>query len=243
MSDKLKLIIFGLGGMVGSFLLILLIFWFVLSPKAKSEAQMAEPEAPAAQSTTPAQDAPAAPVAEKGKRVPGGEVLEIADVLGQEIPLEPKVTGYGWANWGMSAADVLARLAKDGVSDTVYYKPKPDSEFSSVVALNPDPERYKIEYRFYNDKLFHAEVYYSDTFKSNTFNSFLLSMMTKYGRPYEQYGSIDEAGNVIMHVKWDTEDSLIELVARPKGVYSVFIDSQVTLIQLEEARKAQDHLP
>ena len=243
MSDKLKLIIFGLGGMVGSFLLILLIFWFVLSPKAKSETQMAEPEAPAAQTATPPQGAPAAPGVEKSKRVPGGEVLEIADVLGQEIPLEPKVIGYGWSEWGMSAADVLAHLAKDGVSDTVYYKPNADSQFSSVVALNPDPERFKIEYRFYNDKLFHAEVYYSDTYKSNTFNSFLLSMMTKYGRPYEQFAAIDEAGNVILHVKWDTEDSLIELVARPKGVYSVFIDAQVTLIQLEEARKAQDRLP
>jgi len=243
MNDKLKLIIFGLGGMVGSFLLILLIFWLVLSPKAKSEAQMAETEAQAAQATAPAQESPAAPAVEKGQRVPGGEVLEIADVLGQEIPLEPKVTGYGWANWGMSAADVLAHLAQDGVSDTVYYKPTTDSDFSSVVALNPDPERYKIEYRFYNDKLFHAEVFYSDAFKSNTFNSFLLSMMTKYGRPYEQYASVDEAGNVILHVKWDTEDSLIELVARPRGVYSVFIDSQVTLIQLEEARKALDRLP
>jgi len=32
MNDKLKLIIFGLGGMVGSFLLILLIFWIPFLP-------------------------------------------------------------------------------------------------------------------------------------------------------------------------------------------------------------------
>ena len=116
-------------------------------------------------------------------------------------------------------------------------------EFVSLVALNPNPERNKIEYRFYNDQLFHIEVYYSDFYVNESFVSFLLNLMSQYGKPYEISTKVDELGNVNLHVRWDTDVSMIEMVSRPNGQYSLFLDYQLALIQLEQLRKSEERLP
>lgn len=240
MDDKIKMILLGLGGFVVTFLISIGIFWIILSPGQQSAAQI--PEGGAAQVESPRELYGERSLPEaRSDRVPGGEVLAFADVLGESIPLEVEVRGYGWAVWGMSLDDVQSRLKEDGVESPLVYRPE-NSDFTSMVALNPDPKRYKIEYRFYNERLFHIEVFYSDFFKNTTFNAFLLSKMSEYGRPYEQYATVDEMGVVTLHAKWDTEESLIELVSRPEGFYSMFISSQLTLIQLEEARKSEERL-
>lgn len=240
MDDKIKVIALGLGGLVVLFMISIGFFWIILSPGQQRAARMAEGGTPLAESSMELSGGRALARARE-ERVPGGEVLAFADVLGENIPLEVEVHGYGWANWGMSVDEVLSRLREDGVQSPEVFRPE-NSDFVSVVALNPDSKRFKIEYRFYNDMLFHIEVFYSDLFKITTFNAFLLSKMSEYGRPYEQYATVDEMGNVILHAKWDTEESLIKLVSRPNGFYSLFISSQLTLIQLEEARKSEERL-
>ena len=241
MDEKIKMIVIMAGAMVGSFVFFFLIFWLVL-PKAGPEAGS---EAAAESGTTAEMAGEVTGIqtstVDRRRRVPGGLQLSAANVLGVNIPAEAKVEGYGWAKWGMNVDTVLARLREEGVEQLVSYRPE-NSDFASVVDLNPDEYHFKIEYRFYNDRLFHVEVYYSDYYKSNSFNQFLLEKMTEYGRPYEQYATVDELGKVILHAKWDTEDSLIELVGRPEGRFSLFIDSWMTLIQLEEARKTEERL-
>ena len=239
MNDKIKLIVLGLGGFVITFGLMIFVFKLVLAPGQKAaEEQMSQPEGAAAPTAQTAQ-----PNAEsmRNRRVAGGVQIASADVLGENIPLEVNVKGYDWATWGMTLQQVLDHLGQDGVADTVVFRPA-NTDFVSVVALNPDTKRFKIEYRFYNNTLFHIEVFYSDEYRNNSFNAFLLSMMTEYGRPYEQYATVDEMGYVILHVKWDTEDSLIELVGHPNGRYSLFLDNQLVLIQLEEVRKSEERL-
>jgi len=238
MNDKIKLIVLGLGGFVIGLGLMIGIFWMVLSRGGKAAAEQTAQPGGQTQQTMPAQQSVEAM---KERRVPGGEVLAFADVLGENIPLEPTVSGFSWATWGMTLQQVLEHLGQEGATDTVIYQPA-TTEFISVVALNPDPKRFKIEYRFYNNALFHIEIFYSDFYKNNAFNAFLLSKMSEYGRPYEQFATVDDMGDVILHAKWDTEESLIELVGRPDGHFSLFLDSQVVLIQLEEARKAEERL-
>jgi hypothetical protein len=239
MNDMIKMIVMGVGGAVVSFLLILGVFWFVLSPGEDAEAMQPEGDETAA-----AQGASASVMSrtQRQQSVPGGEVLAFADVLGENIPLEASVDGYGWARWGMSTQEVMTRLGNEGVADTAAYKPPRNPDFVSLVALNPDEKRYKVEYRFFKEKLFHIEVYYSDYFENNSFNSFLLSKMSEYGRPYDMNVRVDELGNVILNTKWDTESSLIELVSRPNGRYSLFLDNQIVLYQLGEARKSEERL-
>ena len=241
MDEKIKMIAILLGGTFVLFLITMGAFWIILSPGQQSAAQTPESSAaPQVDASMQLLDQRSLARA-RGERVPGGEVLAFADVLGESIPLEVKIRGYGSATWGMSVEQVLARLAEDGMQSPEMFRPE-DSDFTSVVALNPDSKRYKIEYRFYDNRLFHIEVFYSDYFKTNTFNAFLLTKMSEYGRPYEQYATVDEMGSVIFHAKWDTEESLIELVSRPNGFYSLFVSSQLTLIQLEEARKTEERL-
>ena len=137
--------------------------------------------------------------------------------------------------------DVLTRVQEEGGEYVDVFRAE-GSDFASIVALNPDPKRLKVEYRFYLDGLFYVEVFYSDFYQSSPFSSFLLPKMTEYGRPYEEYATVDELGNIILHAKWDTEDSLIELISHPGGNYSLFLSSQLTLIQLEESRKTEERL-
>jgi len=105
-------------------------------------------------------------------------------------------------------------LGIEGVQDTVVFRSPANPEFVSLVALNPNPERNKVEYRFYNDQLFHIEVYYSDFYANESFVSFLLNLMSEYGKPYEISTKVDELGNVNLHVRWDTDVSMIEMVSR-----------------------------
>jgi hypothetical protein len=240
MNDMIKLIVMGVGGAVVSFLLILGVFWFVLSPGDDAEAMLPEGDQQAAQQQDASASAMSRP--QRQQSVPGGEVLAFADVLGENIPLEASVDGYGWARWGMSIRDVMARLASEGVADTAAYSSPRNPKFVSLVALNPDEKRYKVEYRFFEQRLFHIEVYYSDYFENNSFNAFLLSKMSEYGRPYDMNVRVDDLGNVILNTKWDTENSLIELVSRPNGRYSLFLDHQIVLYQLGEARKSEERL-
>ncbi|HUU27291.1 MAG TPA: hypothetical protein VM123_05725 [archaeon] len=239
MNDKIKMIVLGLGAVVGSFVLFMLIFWFVLQSRTGSAA--GESAGQTAEGAVAAETGPEAQVSSRSKRVPGGEVLSNADVLGEDIPLEPKVEGYGWAKWGMNIDEVKGLLQQDGVKAVEEYAPE-NSDFASVAVLNPDQERFKVEYQFYNKNLFHVEVYYSDYYKTSSFNAFMAPLMGKYGRPYEQSATVDELGKIILHAKWDTEDSLIELVSYPNGHYALFISSQTTLIQLMDLRKTQERL-
>jgi hypothetical protein len=239
MKDNIRLIVLGLVGLAGSFVVFIVVFYVMFSMKsqdAPAPAQAAPAQAPP-QSAAPA----ARPAAGQASKMAGGEVLAYSDVLGENIPLEPKVDGYDWAKWGMPLDQVMATLKTEGQKELEVYSPD-SSTFISVVSLNPDEKRYKVEYRFYNKSLFHVEVFYSAFFKNNSFNAFLLDKMREYGRPYEQYATVDEMGRVILHAKWDTEDSLIELLSRPNGLYALFLDSQATLIQLEEARKTEERL-
>lgn len=236
MNDKIKLIVIGVAGMIGSFVIFFLLFWLIL-PSGSPGAAVEQPES--------ARSAEAVEVARMQSRrdsvVPGGEVLAYADVLGENIPLEPEVNGYRWASWGMPLEEVTARLRTEGVREIQAFSPA-GRNFSTVVAVNPDNLRYKVEYRFHNNELFHVQVFYSGQYRNTSFNAFLLDRMREYGRPYEQYARVDEMGNVILHAKWDTETTLIELVSYPSGRYQLYLDRQLTIIQLENQRKEQERL-
>ncbi len=237
MNDKIKLIVFGVAGLVGSFAIFVVIFWLIFSMRAPDASQAAPAEGEAQDQAGEV----ARVQARRDTTVPGGEVMAYADVLGADIPLEPQVDGYHWATWGMNTEQVMAGLKQEGVQDIQSFSPE-GRNITSIVALNPDNLRFKVEYRFYNNELFHVEIFYSSYYRTTSFNAFLLDRMREYGRPYEQYATVDEMGNVILHAKWDTEQTLVELVAYPNGRYSLFLDRQLTIIQLEEQRKAQERL-
>jgi hypothetical protein len=243
MNNMVKMIAIIAGGAIVSFGLMFVVFWMVLSPG--DEAAMEEPQGAGQQQMAGAQMdmSPEMARQQQMQRVPGGEVLAFADVLGENIPLETSVDGYGWARWGMSVNDVTTRLGEESVSDTVIFRSPVNPEFTSVVALNPNRERNKVEYRFYNNQLFHIEVYYSDFYANESYVSFLLNLMSEYGKPYEISTKVDEMGNVNLHVRWDTEISMIEMVSRPNGQYSLFLDYQMALIELEKLRKSEERLP
>jgi hypothetical protein len=240
MNDLIKKVIIGLGAMVGTFVLFVVIFWFLFSFRAGS----AQGEAPAGKETAALAPAPTVRVrggegTTRGESIAGGDILATADLQGRNIPLEPKIEGYDWAKWGMNFDEVTQHLKDDGVRDIEIYKPeKPD--FTNIVALNPDSKKYKVEYRFYNNSLFYVEVYYSDLYRTTPFSAFFGDLMEVYGNPYDKYTTVDELGQVIFHVRWDTEDSLIEFVSRPRGYFSLSLSSQVTIIKLEVLRRTEE---
>ncbi|MBN2289095.1 MAG: hypothetical protein JXQ83_07145 [Candidatus Glassbacteria bacterium] len=247
MDDKVKLIVIAAGGMLGSFVLFFLVFYFVFPPDA-------EPGEMAAQAQVAGQEAASSQMAQGGQATSRSRasaadaVMLYSGEMEQTIPANPKIEGYNWAKWGMDVDTVLAMLRKEigeraveGYAAIETYSP-PDSAFTNVVALNPDEKRLKVEYRFYKDRLFHVEVYYSSYYREKVFNTFLFEMMRVFGKPYEIYPSVDEMGNIILHVKWDTEDSLIEMISKPNGFYSMFLRSQQIIYTLEEVRKSAERI-
>ena len=242
MNDKIKLIIMAAGGFLGSFVLFFAIFYFVMSSQEGTAAEAQAPEGGDAAATQQMGGSNAMIGEEpKPRRVAGADALIFAESMGEQIPIDPKIEGYQWAKWGMSMEQVTTGLTQNGQSVSDRYQ-SPNGDFTNLVVLRPDEMRLKVEYRFFKEKLFHVEIYYSQYYRNTSFESFLYQNVKRYGRPYEQYAEVDELGNIIIHVKWDTEDTLIELISRPNGQYSVFLRSQEIIIQLEEARKAAERI-
>ena len=104
MSNMVKIIVIGVVGAVVSFLLMLSVFWIVLKPgqEAATAEQPAESQPQEMASGQMALPPDISSQQQMQQRVPGGEVLAFADVLGENIPLETSVDGYGWARWGMN---------------------------------------------------------------------------------------------------------------------------------------------
>ncbi len=237
MDDKVKLIILAAGGMVGSFVLFFLVFYFVFPPEAETvgEAAAERPEA--------GQGIGLTALGQRGKdygshvRSGGEDILFYFHEMGETIPLYPKIEGYGTAGWGMSMEEILGGLGSlsDKTDAVVEQYTPPDSAFTNLVVLNPDNRHLKVEYRFYRDRLFYIDVYYA--LESKEFDALLMRMMRRYGKQYEQYASADELGNIVINVSWDTDGSLIELVSRPNGRYSISFRSQEIIYELEEVRK------
>lgn len=237
MDDKVKLIILAVGGMVGSFVLFFLVFYFAFPPEAETvgEAAAERPEA--------GQGIGLTALGQRGKdygshvRSGGEDILFYFHEMGETIPLYPKIEGYGTARWGMSMEEILGGLGSlsDKTDAVVEQYTPPDSDFTNLVVLNPDNRHLKVEYRFYRDRLFYIEVYYA--LESKEFDALLMRMMRRYGKQYEQYASADELGNIVINVSWDTDGSLIELVSRPNGRYSISFRSQELIYELEEVRK------
>ncbi len=234
MNNLIKIVVFGLGATIVGFLIFGAIFWFLLSNRGAESAEAATAGEPPAPTAHPA-------ARQESGQTPGGDVLAYADVLGGDIPAEPQVSGYDWASWGMTGEQVRQHLDQEGQREIISYSP-PGTELTILTVLNPDDRRFKVEYRFHAGGLFYVEVYYSDFYRNQSFNQFLLNMMQEYGRPYEESATVDELGKVVLHAKWDTEASLIELVSRPNGRFSLHLSSQLTMIQLEEARKTEERL-
>ncbi|MEA2063242.1 MAG: hypothetical protein U9P14_06070 [Gemmatimonadota bacterium] len=241
MDDKMKLIIIGVAGSLVSFALFFFIFKLVMPAPA--------PEAAAAAAAAAGQEQAGAstPVSLQGvpsrvDRMPGAEIIVPDYEIGEIIPDNPIVLGYDSTMWGMDPDTVRQIVRQLGYPAPLEYTPD-KTEFISLVYLNPDIRRVKVEYRFFRGRLFHVEVYYSSAEHKNMgYSAFLLNIMRRYGKPYEEYSSVNELGDIIMHVKWDTEHSLIELVSRPHGHYSLFIRSQGIGYELEEVRKDAEQM-
>ncbi|MFC1537623.1 hypothetical protein ACFL4P_02225 [Gemmatimonadota bacterium] len=248
MDDKIKLIVIAGGGSLVIFALFFGVFYMTSSGGAGSAA---DPAAQAQQAGLQASSASSSSEGQGGSRSRGSGVeamMLYSSEMEQTIPANPKIEGYLWAVWGMTVDTVLLELRRElgdriqeGYSALESYSP-PDSAFTNVVMLNPDKTRLKVEYRFFKNSLFHVEVYYSSYFKEKVFNTFLFDMMCLFGKPYEISPTVNELGNVILHVKWDTEKSLIELVSKPNGYYSLYLQSQQVVYRLEEARKSAERI-
>jgi hypothetical protein len=248
MDDKIKLIVIAGGGALVSFALFFGVFYMIYSGGAESAA---DPAAQAQQAGQQASSASSSGGEGQGgsRRRPWLESMIVASSeMQQAIPANPKIEGYNKATWGMTVDTVFFGLRneledriQDGYSALEKYSP-PDSDFTNVVMLNPDEKRLKVEYRFYKNRLFHVEVYYSSYYRETVFNTFLFERMCDFGKPYEISPTVDELGSVILHVKWDTEKSLIELVSKPNGYYSLYLQSQQVIYQLEEVRKSAERI-
>ena len=243
MDDKLKLIIIAVPGMLVGFLLFLLVFSWVYGTWIFAPPEGAATAGSAAEGPESGRETGLTALGQTGKdfgshvRSGGEDILFYFHEMGETIPLYPKIEGYGNAKWGMSMEEIrggLEALSTNPDAGVEQYTP-PDSDFTDLVVLNPDNRHLKVEYRFYKDRLFYIEVYYASP--SKEFDALLMRMMRRYGKQYEQYASANELGNIVINVAWDTDGSLIELVSRSNGYYSLSFRSQEIIYELEEVRK------
>ncbi|MBI3812162.1 MAG: hypothetical protein HY283_08160 [Nitrospirae bacterium] len=132
--------------------------------------------------------------------------------------------GYEQAGWGISVAELKKQVEVDRVEMT--------DEFGYAEHLEEDPEVYsritpkheRIEYYFYQGRLYKVFVIYDRIFFHTRFYEGLIEEMTKsFGPPPKTYQE-EFFGLSIQHARWEDAASVLDLRKGAGFIYQVRID-------------------
>ena len=132
--------------------------------------------------------------------------------------------GHDRAGWGLTVAELKAQVEVDRAEIT--------DEFGYAEHLEEDPEVYyrltpqheRIEYYFFQGRLYKVFVIYDRIFFHTRFYEDLVEEMKKnFGPPHETYQE-DFFGLSINHARWEDPVSILDLRKGAGFIYQVRID-------------------
>jgi hypothetical protein len=141
--------------------------------------------------------------------------------------------GYEQAGWGISVDDLKKQVEVERVEMT--------DEFGYAEHLEEDPEVYdrmtsqheRIEYYFYQGRLYKVFVIYDRIFFHTRFYEDLIEEMTKsFGPPLKTYQE-EFFGLKIQHTRWEDDNAVLDL---RKGAGFIY---QVRINKAADRKKAQ----
>jgi hypothetical protein len=132
--------------------------------------------------------------------------------------------GYDRAGWGITVAELQKQVdieraeMTDGFGYAEHLEADPDVYFR----MTPNHER--VEYYFYQARLYKVFIIYDRIYFHTRFYEDLVGEMKKnFGEPNEVYQE-DFFGLPIQHTRWEDADSILDLRKGAGFIYQVRID-------------------
>ena len=145
--------------------------------------------------------------------------------------------GYEESRWGMTIEELTSQFD--------VHKADLGSEYSYADHTETDPDVYvrfkkdktRVEYYFYEGKLYKIYVVY-DRAKSSAefYQERILETRKKYG-PAQSHYQEKNFGLLVLHVKWDDGKSTLDLRNGAGYIYEVYIDKVAERKKASQIRK------
>jgi hypothetical protein len=132
--------------------------------------------------------------------------------------------GFEGITWGMGIEELS--------SQHEVHKAEPGSAYTYADHMEIDPDVYvrrtkdnkKIEYYFYNDRLYKIYIVYDREKSTDAFYKALIDQAHKDYGPAQSHYQENIFGILVLHVKWDDGSSTLDLRSGAGYVYQVLID-------------------
>lgn len=145
--------------------------------------------------------------------------------------------GYKDSHWGMSVEELT--------SQQEVHKASPGSEYGYADHTETDPDVYvrvtedntRIEYYFFEGKLYKIYVVYDRSKSSAEFyQERILATRKNYG-PAQSHYQERVFGLLVLHVKWDDGKSTLDLRSGAGYIYEVYVDKDAERRKASKIRK------
>ena len=132
--------------------------------------------------------------------------------------------GFEGITWGMGIEDLTSQYE--------VHKAEPGSAYTYADHMEIDPDVYvrrtednrKIEYYFFNGRLYKIYIVYDQEKSSEAFYKELIEKTRKEYGPAQSHYQENIFGILVLHVKWDDGSSTMDLRSGAGYVYEVLID-------------------
>lgn len=132
--------------------------------------------------------------------------------------------GYEQAGWGISVDDLKKQVEVDRVEMTDEYGYAEHLEEDPEVYARITPKHERIEYYFYQGRLYKVFVIYDRIFFHTRFYEDLIEEMKKsFGPPLKTYQE-EFFGLNIQHTRWEDDSAVLDLRKGAGFIYQVRID-------------------
>jgi len=133
-------------------------------------------------------------------------------------------SGYDQAHWGMTTAELRAQVAVDRAEMTDGFGYAEHSEEDPDVYFRMTPAHERIEYYFYEGRLYKIFVIYDQVyFHTRFYDDLVDEMKASFGPPNKVYRE-ELFGLTIQHTRWEDPASILDLRKGAGFIYQVRID-------------------
>ena len=148
--------------------------------------------------------------------------------------------GFQGITWGMTVEELTSQFE--------VHKASPGSGYSYADHMEIDPDVYvrhtkdnrKIEYYFFNGRLYKIYIVYDRARSTEEFYKSLIDKAHKEYGPAQSHYQENVFGILVLHVKWDDGTSIMDLRSGAGYVYEVLIDKAAEREKANKIRRKRN---
>ncbi|WP_455200306.1 hypothetical protein [Kaarinaea lacus] len=148
--------------------------------------------------------------------------------------------GFEGINWGMTIEELTSQFE--------VHKATPGSDYSYADHMEADPDVYvrhtednkKIEYYFFDGRLYKIYIVYDREKSTDRFYKSLIDKAHKEYGPAQSHYQENVFGILVLHVKWDDGTSIMDLRSGAGYVYEVLIDKAAEREKANKLRRKRN---